>query len=300
MKAEQLQALIVEEITPKKIVEVPLAASTKPEPSKPPIAPQIKRGEVELPPPARSDKLASPTPPATVPPVVKTPEQQWREGLEQLTSLARRNAAESRDGIDWKLRAKLLAWMGEPAIDTESNSLAQVESWRVLLRALQVVGRESKEPADVRASNDGEELRAAQRALEDHAPLEMTDLALCRKVNGFGDYEPLEPAARKAGQTVVLYAELTGLTFEPAADAYRSRLASRVELLHESGEPAVWSLALGTAEDRCRRRRRDYYINNRFNLPENLKPGRYRLRSSQTDLVSGRTTSREVSLEITP
>ena len=62
----------------------------------------------------------------------------------------------------------------------------------------------------------------------------------------------------------------------------------------------LWEKALGDAEDVCRRRRRDYYVNYRFELPRSLGPGSYRLRLLQTDLVAGSATSTEIPLEIKP
>jgi hypothetical protein len=51
---------------------------------------------------------------------------------------------------------------------------------------------------------------------------------------------------------------------------------------------------LGTAEETCRKRRRDYYVVYKLDLPKTLPPGDYRIRLTETDLTSDRSTTREL------
>ena len=60
----------------------------------------------------------------------------------------------------------------------------------------------------------------------------------------------------------------------------------------------VWDQSLGEAEDRCRSRRRDYYVNYRITIPTTVAPGDYRIRLTQTDLVAGQTASAELPVTI--
>ena len=152
----------------------------------------------------------------------------------------------------------------------------------------------SPDEATVRAS-----LGEAVDALETVAPLHVDALQLCRRVLGFGDVEPIDPATLQRGQSVIVYCEVAGLRYEKADDGFRSRLASRVELLPRGGGTAVWTNELGTAEDACHRRRRDYYVNYRLKLPS-LKPGTYLLRVSQTDLVGDGRASAEIEVTFRP
>ena len=80
----------------------------------------------------------------------------------------------------------------------------------------------------------------------------------------------------------------------------RSRLASRVEIVAPGGGEPVWTQSLGTADDLCRHRRRDFYVNYRMTLPDGLAPGSYELRLIQDDLVAGQTTTRAMVLVIAP
>ena len=217
------------------------------------------------------------------------PAETWREGLERLKRLARAGSGESGESAGvWTLRARLLDWLEETSSEADPGPL-----WRTVVATL--AGQEAAEER-----TRGDHIRRVVRAIEDQAPLEITDLRLCRKVNGFGSFEPIDPSACKPGQAVIVYCELAGLRYEEAGEMFRSRLASRYELGPSPGGDAVAKQSLGTADDLCRRRRRDYYVCYRINLPDGLAPGSYELRLTQDDLVAGRSTSLSVPLTVQP
>ena len=102
----------------------------------------------------------------------------------------------------------------------------------------------------------------------------------------------------QAGPPVILYCELTGLRYQTAEQAFVSRLSSRVELVRPRDARQSLGPIAGEAEDHCRSRRRDYYVNYRITLPSTLAPGDYRLRLIQTDLVAGQSASAELPVTI--
>ena len=124
--------------------------------------------------------------------------------------------------------------------------------------------------------------------------------AVCRNVLGFGSFEPIEPSTLKAGQPVIVYCELLGLHYKNSGQSFVTRLSSRVELVDARSNSRVWEQPLGEAEDECRSRRRDNYANLRLNLPTSVKPGDYRLKLTQTDLVANQTASAELPVSIAP
>jgi len=140
---------------------------------------------------------------------------------------------------------------------------------------------------------------ASDSAAENCDPPGISELQLCRKVSGFGSFEPLNETSVKAGQPVLIYCEMTGLRYEAKDDGFVSRVSSRIEIRSAGGGPIQWEHELGAGEDVCRRRRHDYYVNYRFYLPKSLAPGSYDLRLTQTDLVANRSTSAEIPLNIT-
>ncbi len=143
------------------------------------------------------------------------------------------------------------------------------------------------------------DIRAAVLALEDRVPLGVSDLRLCRKVSGFGSFEPLPAPDLKTGRPFLVYCELTGLRYQARDTSFVSRLSSRVELISARDGAKVWEQSLGKAEDRCHSRRRDNYASYRITLPQTLPAGDYRLRLTQTDLVANHSASSELAVNVT-
>ncbi len=137
-------------------------------------------------------------------------------------------------------------------------------------------------------------------AREENSHLNVANLQLCRRVNGFGSFEPLGGTTVRPGQRVLLYCEMTGLRYEATDAGFTSRVASRVELRAANSKKVLWEQELGIARDVCSRVRHDYYVSYRFTFPRSLPAGPHRLRVVQTDLAANRSTSSEVLLTIAP
>jgi hypothetical protein len=164
-------------------------------------------------------------------------------------------------------------------------------------------------PPDTRATSElaEEAPPEADETPEDDQALAITETRFCRRVHGFGSVDPLPPGETlKPGRKVWLYAELTGVRYDPDEDGFRSRIASRLELFRKPGGgpvravDSVWVETTPDAEDFCRHRRRDYFVNYVIPLPKSTKPGEYVLRLSVTDLLSNRVTTSDVPLSIAP
>jgi len=217
----------------------------------------------------------------------------WDEGIARLQKLAIEQAKRSNP-IDWTQRSRLLEVIARN--DRHGNGKGTDEPSRACRLALAALGIPYSDEAEPR----GPEIQAAIMALESEAPLEIGELKLCRKVDGFGNYEPLDTSACKSGQHVIIYCEMLGLHYAQAGELFQSRLSSRVEITPASGGDPIWSQPLPQAEDICRRRRRDYYVNYRFELGPQFAPGSYELRLIQTDEIANRTASSSIPLTILP
>lgn len=249
--------------------------------------------------PAVTAELA-PEPEPVPEPAPVLPEDAWRTHFEALRVLAREREAAS-DGEPWPLRAAVLDWLGDGGPQQHDS---RTVIWSAFIESLaQTTTRAETAGVDASAGPaDDPALREVIDTLEEHRPLRVGTLALCRKVQGFGQYEPIAEPSCRAGQTVVLYCELEGLRYEPGAGngLLRSRLESTVVLRADEGDRVLWSQSLGTAEDICRRRRRDYYVNYRLTLPDaaTLAPGTYRLQIQQRDAIAGTEATAEIPLTI--
>lgn len=262
--------------------------STEPRDLPPMTATPVEAETAGTVPPEPAPKAIDPEKP--VPPVANRDD--WADNLAHLREHARRRAGEPSDAAEaWAIRARVLDWL---AGDGTAPPSGAPPIWDRVLAALATAT--APETAD--ESVVARHLGSAVEALESFAPLQVRVLALCGKIHGFGQYEPLDGPTARAGKPLLVYCEMTGLTCEPGDDGYRSRLASRVEITPTAGGPPAWSRSLGTADDLCRSRRRDFYANYRLTLPATLPPGPYSLRLTQTDLLSGRSIGSSVEFTL--
>lgn len=213
-----------------------------------------------------------------------SPESRWRLGLESLRALAGEQPDPS--GL-WAARGHVLARLADA--DDAASVDPHEALWRAAIAAL--LEAEPTTPAE-----------PGPDAASPEPTLEIVGLCLCRRVDGFGVYEPADPAAIRPGASLTLYWEVEGLRVEQDGPWFRTRLASAVALLPPDGpdDAPVWTHSLGSADDSCRRPRRDYFVNGRLTLPDSLPPGPYRLRLTLDDLAAGLSTSQMIDLEILP
>jgi hypothetical protein len=130
--------------------------------------------------------------------------------------------------------------------------------------------------------------------------LRIAEFQLCRRILGFGSFERLDEKNLRLGQQILIYCEMTGLQYESNGNAFLSKMSSRVELHGPNGGKIAWAEDLGSAEEFCRRIRRDYYASACIEFPKTLEPGPYHLRLIQTDQVGHQTTSADLPVIIRP
>lgn len=118
-------------------------------------------------------------------------------------------------------------------------------------------------------------------------PLRIKTLQLCRRVQGFGSYEPLPTSSLLAGSDhpMILYLELED--FRSVAldvDRYEVKLAQEVALYSEADGLAVWRQPRAEIVDQSRNARRDFFVVQQIQLPARLTVGKYLLKVRVTDL----------------
>lgn len=220
----------------------------------------------------------------------------WVAGIEGLKTMARDRADRSGDDRPvWLARERLLESLAGHAPNPGGHPL-----WDIVLTSL--AGSEGPPGEAEPVAEAVSELAATGDGATQVPGPAILDIALCRRVGGFADFDPLDAGALRAGQPVLLYCQIDGLRYEAAGtgtdDRYRSVLASRVELLREGQDEPIWTQDFDPAEDRCRRPRHDYFASYRLSLPKTMAPGTYRLRLIQTDTLADRTVHRDLALTI--
>lgn len=128
-----------------------------------------------------------------------------------------------------------------------------------------------------------------QDILSPLADLSIPTTALCRRVLTFGVYEAMPADQFIAGRVnhTILYCEVRNFASQPEDGAFVSRFESRVELLTPDGR-SVWEQPPANIEDRCTRRRSDFFIAHRLTLPPTIPAGEYVLKVELHDKLAGK------------
>lgn len=179
---------------------------------------------------------------------------------------------------------------GEPGIDGRETVTAPQDRHD---------GEEGRKPENSPDSPPVAQASPISGEPENEPLLEITDLQICQRVRGFGDYDALEHT-RRVGSVFILYCELSGVRHEPVERRFRSRLSARLEMTPEESDMPIWTHSLGEAIDICRHPRKDYFVGYPVHLPRSLPPGRYRIKLVEVDLLSGKEASRSIPIVIRP
>jgi hypothetical protein len=136
--------------------------------------------------------------------------------------------------------------------------------------------------------------------LASQAELAVPVVALCKRVDGFGNYQPIDPPRFPAGREnpVIVYCEITN--FESRLNdkrLWQTELTQQVNLYTEAGM-LVWPDKSRPVKDECRNRRHDFFLYNVVKLPANLTIGRYLLKVSIEDRTAHRVAESTVPVEI--
>jgi hypothetical protein len=262
----------------------PLSREPGPEPEAEPPMELALAEPATLPPTPKPQAL--PVKPSPAEPVTEPAESvdPWADGLAALQAFASSKLAKGDENAeDWRLRRRLLDWLSQEQV----NAGPMDASWSSVLSIL----------AAATPEDGAVDLKATARALQEQAPLQITGLRLCRKVRGYGDYDPVDAELRPK-QGVVLYCELNGVAAEEKDGLFHSRLDATISLEKPDSDVPVWSQSLERAVDVCRRRRLDYYVAYRLSLPDSVDPGTYTLTVRQHDAVADRDVTESMELVV--
>jgi hypothetical protein len=136
--------------------------------------------------------------------------------------------------------------------------------------------------------------------LRSRSDLGIPTLALCRKVEGFGRYDPIEPLRFVAGKAhpVIIYCEVENFSSQlNDGKMWETKLSQDAVLYTETGLP-VWSVKTESFSDLARNRRRDFFVVKLVSLPDNLVIGRYLLKVTIIDQQANRVAEASLPLQV--
>ncbi len=126
--------------------------------------------------------------------------------------------------------------------------------------------------------------------LRAQADLVIPTVSLCTRVDGFGVFEPIEPARFTAMREhpVIIYCEVENFSSHlNEKKQWESKLSQEVVLYTETGLP-VWQDKTENITDFARRRRHDFFIVKKTRFPANITLGRYLLKVTVVDQNASR------------
>ncbi|GBD37569.1 hypothetical protein HRbin36_02704 [bacterium HR36] len=142
-----------------------------------------------------------------------------------------------------------------------------------------------------------ESLRDLANDLRTQAPLQIKRATFCRRVLGFGKFEPV-PGRFAPGEAVGLYCEVENLQDqELALGQYGLALEGRLELRNAWGK-TLWQQEVHFEPDVAYSPRHDHFLFVRWRLPTQLRPGNYRVVFTLRELATQRTCSTELPMHI--
>jgi hypothetical protein len=140
-----------------------------------------------------------------------------------------------------------------------------------------------------------------ERMLAEH-PVAIRGAQLCKRVSGYGVYEPFDSTTFLAGaeHPMIVYVELDHFRSVPDQNTggFQVRLTQELELFNESDGLAVWRQPAVEILDRSRNRRRDFFVVQLVKLPARLSVGKYVLKVRINDQNGGSVDESSVPLQV--
>lgn len=237
----------------------------------------------------------------------------WAGDLDRLTSALEQELAQFRAGaatteqqqeaIRRQVYLRLLYLMSqrqERALTAIPHiEPADQEYWQQMIWALSnyLDYEHLPQPKD-RATQSIAQLNQAMRRLRDKADLELRNLAFCREITFYGNYERFPRDEFRRGDRVLLYVEVENFRSETTPDGqYRTLLSSTLEILGSAGE-SRWKKVFTATEDLCHNQRRDYFHNYQLTIPDTLPLGPHVAKLTVVDELSGKLSSSSINFTV--
>lgn len=257
-----------------------------------------------LPIPEAADATPSPADPvqAAAEPVAAEPAPVPASINELLRQLQVRIEASDRPALTKALQAATLSLL-DPSQPLDRRLLESLTfaDQALVERYHQVMTLLLAQLDDGKAGLDRASIDARLDALFGQQPISIRTVQLCRRVMGYGLYEPFEGTTFLAGrdQKMIVYVELDDFqTREQDQEQFEVKLEQEISLFNESDGLAVWRNEAVQIVDASRNRRRDFFVVQLVTLPARLSVGKYRLKVRVTDLHGGSLDERTVPVEI--
>lgn len=148
-----------------------------------------------------------------------------------------------------------------------------------------------------RAAEAVDRLREAAIKLGEQATLSVKNLTFCTEVTSFGVYKAFGKDEFKAGQEVLLYAEVENFKSRQTDKGYQTALRSSYQILDPHGA-RVEAQDFEITEEHCHNLRRDFFMRYHIWMPKRIYGGRYTLQLTIEDTLSQKLGQSSVEFTI--
>lgn len=226
-----------------------------------------------------------------------------------LGDLLRERAMSRPDPLEDYLRLALLAGVHEAATGTEAEFESELRTMLIGVEPAHASILAETVRGWMRAGLDGPRAEGVLNVLQHaetrvtaaDAGLRIAELALCRRVAGFGKIDAIADQTLLAGrsQQVIVYTELAGFGHREVnerdareardrGDRYAVDVSQELLLYHAGpDELLAWHRPRARVIDTSGNRRRDFYIVHQIELPSSLTVGSYILKVRVRDETTG-------------
>lgn len=229
--------------------------------------------------------------------------------VDELVAALRRRAQSAADPFSAYAALSSLESLKRDALDTHPIDMTDISPRQAdALEALAEIHRIIREGAGSDSDSAQRVVEAIQSAAENLASweaVEVTTLKLCSRVEGFGVYDELPGPMLLAGRPhrIIVYAELDHFQTSPGRDeagdaGYLVEVGQELSLFHEVDGLLAWRMSEQIVRDFSRNRRRDFYMVQMIELPENLTVGKYQLKVTIRDQPAGSIAEKTLPIEI--
>jgi len=133
--------------------------------------------------------------------------------------------------------------------------------------------------------------------LRAQSDLRVANLALCFRVDGFGNYEPVTHFTANREYPLILYCEIENFSSHLNGNKYWETNLTQECLLYNASGQRIWEDKRTAIADSCRNRRRDFFVVKMIRIPP-LTAGQYSLKVTITDPASNRGTQATLPIQI--
>lgn len=198
----------------------------------------------------------------------------------------------------------------KPAAPDESTLTSQE---RTTLSAIRTLGRALSQDGKVTDPARAVQLvEGVLSALREAAAVRIARSALCTRVEGFGQYEPFTDYTFLAGRTtkMIVYTEIENFSHRAArsddpgmdtmsgADLVAVELSQELRLWHDADGSMQWRKPEQPIIEVARNKRRDFFLVQQVELPPTLSVGKFNLKVTIRDRVSGGVDERSIPIKI--